>query len=143
MKRVRGFTLIELMIVVAVIAILAAVAVGQYNKQIRKSRRAEAKQVLADLSLRQEKWRSNHNKYLGADSTAANKTLFGAFGTSSYYTITLGTNESATDYTVTATPSGDQARDACGTLTLVMASGTVSKCPGGATCAATTPTDCW
>ena len=41
-KRTRGFTLIELMIVVAVIAILASVAISQYNKQVRKSRRAEA-----------------------------------------------------------------------------------------------------
>ena len=47
MRRIRGFTLIELMIVVGVVAILASIAVPIYNEQIRKSRRADAKQVQA------------------------------------------------------------------------------------------------
>src|SRR6185436_15605068 len=65
MKRVRGFTLLELMIVVVIIAILAGVALSSYQKQVRKSRRAEAKQGVTDISLREEKWRSNNANYLG------------------------------------------------------------------------------
>ena len=136
MRRVRGFTLLELMIVVGVIAILAAIALSAYNKQVRKSRRAEAKQTLSALSLREEKWRSNHAKYLGTDSVAADVTTFGGLPTSSFYDIAIATAESATDYTITATPKAgnDQAKDTCGTLKLQNVSGTVSKLPSTTGC---------
>lgn len=133
MKRTRGFTLLELMIVVGVIAILAAIALSGYQKQVRKSRRAEAKQIISDVSLREEKWRSNNTKYLGTDSTPANKALFGTIASGTYYTVAITTAESGTGYTVTGTPSGDQVKDSCGTLTLTAALGAISK----------TPTDCW
>jgi type IV pilus assembly protein PilE len=129
MKRARGFTLLELMVVVTIIAVLAAIAINSYQKQVRKSRRAEAKQVITDTSLREEKWRSNNAKYLGTDSTAANKTTFGALGTSTYYTIAITTAESATAYTVTATPIGDQALDSCGTLSWASSAGAINKTP--------------
>jgi type IV pilus assembly protein PilE len=59
----RGFTLIELMIVVAVVAILAALAIPSYNDQIRRSRRADAMSALESLALRQEQWRANNATY--------------------------------------------------------------------------------
>ena len=134
MKRERGFTLIELMIVVAVIAILAGVALSSYQKQVRKSRRAEAKQGITDVSLREEKWRSNNTNYLGTDSTALNKTTFGAMPNPTWYTIAITTAESPANYTITATPKADQAKDTtCGTLTWTSTAGTVVK----------TPTGCW
>lgn len=137
MKTARGFTLIELMIVVLVIALLAGLALSAYNKQLRKSRRAEAKQVLSDVSLRQEKWRANHVKYLGTDSVAADVTSFGALATSNYYTVSITSAESATGYTTTAVPTSgtDQTKDTCGTLGLQMASGVLSKTP--------TTVGCW
>lgn len=137
MKRNRGFTLLELMIVVLVIAVLAGIAISSYQNQIRKSRRAEAKQVLSDLVLKQEKWRSNNTTY----GTVAN---IGGAAASSWYTVTLtaGSN-TATAYAFTAVPTGDQAKDKCGTLSVSMSAGTLLKCPGNTGCAATTPTDCW
>ena len=146
MKHKRGFTLIELMIVVVVIAVLATIALSAYNKQVRKSRRADAKQTLSDTTLRQEKWRANHIKYFGTDSVAADVTAFGALATSSYYNISITTAESPTDYTATAVPKPgtDQAKDTCGTLSVVMASGVLSKCPGSATaCGSNTTAGCW
>lgn len=134
MKKSFGFTLIELMIVVAVVAILAGLAFGAYNKQVRKSRRAEAKQVLSDLALRQEKWRSNNAAYFGTDSSVAEIASFGTTGTSSYYTIAVTSTESATAHTATATPTGDQVKDSCGTLGISMAAGTLSKTPTTAGC---------
>ena len=136
MKRKRGFTLIELMIVVIVIAVLATIALSAYNKQVRKSRRAEAKQALSDTALRQEKWRANHLKYLGTDSLIGDVTTFGNLATSSYYTISISTIASATDYTATAVPiaSTDQPKDTCGTLSVQMASGLLTKLPATVGC---------
>ncbi|MDZ4324113.1 MAG: type IV pilin protein [Pseudomonas sp.] len=136
MKRVNGFTLIELMIVVLIVALLAALAFSAYNKQVQKSRRAEAKQILADIGLRQEKWRSNNPVYYGTDSTAAETTAFGAIPTGAYYTIAVTTAEAAAAYTLTAAPKGPQLADSCGTLTWTYSAGVVSK-------TATSGTDCW
>ena len=132
MKRKRGFTLIELMIVVVVIAVLATIALTAYNKQVRKSRRADAKQVLSDTALRQEKFRANHVKYFGTDTTLpADIAAFGTLATSSYYNVSITTAESPTDYTATAVPKPgtDQTKDTCGTLSVQMASGVLSKLP--------------
>ena len=133
MRRIRGFTLLELMIVVVVIAILAALAMSGYSKQVRKSHRAEAKQILAQVVLREEKWRANNPLYLGTDSSAANKTLFGSISAGSYYTVAITTGQSGAAYTIAATPTGDQAKDSCGTITYAVSGATVTK----------TPVDCW
>jgi type IV pilus assembly protein PilE len=61
--RVRGFTLIELMVVLAVVAILAAIAVPAYSSQVRRSHRADAIDGVSDLQLRQERWRADHPEY--------------------------------------------------------------------------------
>ena len=135
MKRVEGFTLIELMIVVLIIALLAGLAFSAYNKQVRKSRRAEAKQALSDVMLRQEKWRSNHGLYIGTDS-GADLTIFGVLPTTSSYVITLTSTVSATGYSMqAAAPSGtDQAKDSCGTLSITNTAGVITKSPTTAGC---------
>ena len=61
--RKRGFTLIELMIVVAVIAVLGAIALPSYQDYVRKGRRADARSLLQGMSLAQEKWRLGHTTY--------------------------------------------------------------------------------
>ena len=127
--KVRGFTLLELMVVVAVMAILAALAYNAYGNQVRKSRRAEAKQVLTDLVLKQEKYRSNHPAY---GTTIA---AIGGANSSSWYTIAVVGTPDATTYTMTATPTGDQTKDSCGTLQVAMSAGTLSKTP--------TTSGCW
>lgn len=136
MKSVRGFTLLELMIVVLVVAVLAGIALSGYQKQVRKSRRAEARQIIADIALRQEKWRSNHPLYYGTDATSAETTEFGAIPSGTYYTISVTTAKNASAYTLTAVPKNDQAADTCGTLSWAMSAGVVAK-------SATAGTDCW
>src|SRR5574337_1904719 len=61
--RSRGFTLIELMIVVVVIAILAAVAIPAYQDYVRRARRADGKEFLLRIQVEEEKWRTNNLTY--------------------------------------------------------------------------------
>lgn len=97
MRRIRGFTLIELMIALSVIAVLAAIALPIYNEQVRKSRRSEATTGLNQLALLQERWRANNPTY----GTAAQ--IGSAAVTSTFYAFAVTAN-TATSYTMTATP---------------------------------------
>lgn len=115
-RREAGFTLIELMIVVAVIAVLAAIAITSYTEQIRKSRRADAARAVGELQLRQERWRAENPAY-------GTQAQMGTMPTSPYYTFAVAaptdptTVAARTQYSVTATPAGAQAGDKCGVLT--------------------------
>jgi type IV pilus assembly protein PilE len=67
-RRIAGFTLIELTIALAIVAVLTSLAVPSYQSVVRKSRRTEAQAALLDLALRQERWRSDHASYAPASS---------------------------------------------------------------------------
>src|SRR5688572_30286026 len=129
-----GFTLLELMIVVAVIALLAAIALPMYSEQIRKGKRAEAVQAIGDLQLRQERWRADNPAYgntTGADVAAGN--LFGSVANVTSYNnalkyYTISATGTGTGYTLTATRKGDLANDPkCGNFTMTMAAGVATK----------------
>jgi type IV pilus assembly protein PilE len=139
-----GFTLIELMIVVLVVAVLAAIALPMYTEHVRKGKRAEAAQALGDLQLRQASWRADNPTYgntTGATAAAGN--LFGspanvtAYNTGlKNFSIAVNSND-ATDYVVTATRKGDLTNDPkCANFVLRFGSacdatdapGVVSKC---------------
>lgn len=115
MKAVRGFTLIELVIVVAMVAILAAIALPSYQESVRKSRRGQAKADLLELVQMLERAYSTDRTY------ARYSTLDAPFNQSprdgeARYAITIE-NVTAATYTLTATPQGSQANDTrCGAL---------------------------
>ncbi|WP_411850557.1 type IV pilin protein [Stenotrophomonas sp. LGBM10] len=124
-----GFTLIELMVTVAVIAILAAVAYPSYQDQIRKSRRAQTKADLVEYSQMAERFHTVNNTYAGF---ALGATQTPREGGTAWYALSI--ERAANTFTITATPQGMQAKDKCGTLTINQASvktpaqATVSGC---------------
>ena len=118
---VRGFTLVELMITVAIVGILASVAYPGYQSQIRKSHRADAQAELMKLQNFMERFFTEHNCYqLNCLAVPANPTLPSIrTEVSNFYTISFDTI-STTAYRLQAVPKADtvQESDSCGTLKL-------------------------
>ncbi len=108
-----GFTLLELMITVVVVAILAAVALPSYQDQIRKGRRAEAREMIMNIMAAQERWRSVNTSYASAlDATGLNITV----PADANYSYAI-TGAGAAGYTITATAKAKQAGDStCATM---------------------------
>ncbi|SEI46937.1 type IV pilus assembly protein PilE [Allopseudospirillum japonicum] len=110
-KRHLGMTLIELMIVVAIVGILAAFAYPNYQESVRKSRRADGQALLLQAATRQEEYFNVHRTY--AD------TVLKLYGTNSkksndeHYTLNISACAGGIDecFRVTATPQGSQAVD--------------------------------
>jgi type IV pilus assembly protein PilE len=115
-----GFTLTELLITVAAVAILAAVAVPTYKKSVIKSRRADAQAALAGFANAMERHFTSFGSYKGAACSQATPCDTGApwiyytkvpiDGSITYYTLTI-TSATGTTYTLRATPKGPQAND--------------------------------
>jgi type IV pilus assembly protein PilE len=115
---VIGFTLIELMIVVAVVAILAAIAYPSYQEQIRKSRRGQAKADLVEYMQMAERVHTVSNSYTTFALNANQSRSPREAGATVRYTIAVAPAATANTITLVATPQGPQAQDRCGTLSL-------------------------
>lgn len=88
MKQTKGFTLIELMITVAIVAILAAIALPSYQSHIRKARRVEAQAYLMDLAQRQQQYFTDNRSYATTiDAAGLNAAVPSSVST--YYTLVL------------------------------------------------------
>ncbi|HET6545216.1 MAG TPA: type IV pilin protein [Rhodanobacteraceae bacterium] len=116
MRQPRGFTLIELMIVVAIVAILALIAYPSYQEYIRKTHRAQAKADLMELVQQLERRYTTDRTYAGFDLPAESPR--DADAGAGFYALTPATITSANTYTLTATPENSQTSDRCGTLTI-------------------------
>ncbi|MGE0313903.1 MAG: type IV pilin protein [Lautropia sp.] len=114
-----GFTLLEVMIVVAVVAILTAIAVPSYQESIRRGHRSEARAALLQAAQFMERVRTERNTYApGAAIPAlpASIAQVPASGTARY-TLTV-TAAAGTSYTVRAQATGTMSGDVCGDLTI-------------------------
>ncbi|MFC1689391.1 type IV pilin protein [Pseudomonadota bacterium] len=122
-KKFLGFTVIELMIVIMIVAILTALAYPSYINYVRKSKRGEAQQLLMNWSINQEIWRSNNSAYAGTGDIPAPCSSDGADCDYEFVPSNLGANT----FTLTATAisgndqENDTARDSsisCSEITL-------------------------
>ncbi len=120
-RRVSGFTLIELAVVMVIVAILAAVAIPNYSEYIQRGQRSEAKAQLLQAAQWMERFRTENNRY---DRNLANQPLTSlpaglsqspATGTARYILTVATANANGQDFTITATRVGT---DACGNFTI-------------------------
>jgi type IV pilus assembly protein PilE len=146
MQRHRGFTLVELMITVVILAIIVGIAVPAYTQQIQKSRRTDARNALLDIAGREERFLSVSNAYsqlptdVGYTGVAWPQTV-----SNGYYTVTVvtpnpGFPATTPSFLITATPIGVQAGDTtCATFTVNQIGQQTAQNSGGTDTSAT----CW
>lgn len=128
--RPAGFSLIELMIAVAVIGILAAIALPVYTESVRKGRRSDAQAALTGLAAAMERDFIRANRYNNPFTAGIYPNRVPLDGGTITYNLSATVSDTA--YTLTAAPAGPQAGDRCGSLTLA------SNGAQGASA-----TDCW
>ncbi len=124
-----GVTLLELMVVVVVVGILAAIAYPSFQEQVRKTKRADGKAALMEAAQELERCYTRFASYTAAGCGVALPRDSGE----GHYVVDFDASAAAS-FTLSATPQDDQVNDTCGTLTLTNA---------GVQGADADPDDCW
>ena len=138
-KSISGFTLIELMITVAIIGILAAVALPSYQQYVRKARRADVQSLMSEIAVKQQHFLVDRRAYSESITSALTATPAGLGMTieqkvSNYYDLSMATDNTVNPITflITATPKSSQSTETCGALTLNQAG--VKTASGSGSC---------
>ena len=132
-EAIRGFTLIELVVAMAIVGILAAIAIPAYQDSVRKSRRKAAAACLVEQAVWMERYYTTNLRYTGAALPGGGcQTDLAAF-----YAFALNGVPNATTYAISATPTAAQNDAVCGTLGINQAG---VKTESGT---AATANECW
>jgi type IV pilus assembly protein PilE len=119
--RSRGFSLIELMVTIAVIAVLAGVALPSYRDQIARGKRSDVQTALVEDAAYMQRYYAANNTYLAANGVTptlpAAQSPKGPAGANYTITIDAAPNTTDTTFRLTATPTGGMASDPCGSFT--------------------------
>ena len=120
MAKARGFSIIEVMIAVAIVGILAAIAIPSYNGQLRKARRADAAAFLTQVSQKQQQYLMDARTYALGATALTTLNLTPPATVSDWYavTVTPAAATSPPSFTVTATPIAGKAQEKDGPLSL-------------------------
>jgi type IV pilus assembly protein PilE len=134
-NRLQGFTLIELMIVVAIIGIIAAIAYPSYIQYVVKGKRSAAESLMLDVANREKQYLLDARAYTGTLSNLGITSLPNEV--SANYTVAVTVGSAPPSFIITATPQGGQATNdtKCANLTLddtgakgITGTGSVATC---------------
>lgn len=120
LKRIRGFSLMEVLAAMAILAVLTAIAIPNYTAYIARGNRAEARGALLEATNWMERWRTERGRYDDPANVNNPPPTFPwaqvpRTGTAKY---TVAIAATAATYAITATATGPMAGDACTTLTI-------------------------
>lgn len=139
LRPARGFTLLELMIVVVVMAILATIAITQYGRYAYRARRADGQELLMRVANAQERYYATFNHY-GDDPVTGDLKLGSAVSEKGYYKVTIASDDLTKSYKATAQAQNGQEKDVCGDLSI---DSTGTKLPAPTDTARNTNGRCW
>lgn len=131
MRAQQGFTLIELMITVAVIGILAAVAYPSYQQYVQRANRADAQAIMMENAQFMERYFTTNGTYASATLPKGQSPESGT----ARFLVTL-TSATATGFTIQAAPNGSYTDPVCGSMTIDQAGAKTESGTG-------TLSDCW
>ena len=139
-NRARGFTLLEVMIVVVIVGILAAIALPNYSDYVKRSKIIDATSKLSDSRVHLEQWFQDHRTYAGACGAAAPAVVLTTAGSGDYFVLSCPVL-SATAFTVSASGVAGKGMDNFGPYTIDQSNAKTSTLsePGWAT----GPFPCW
>lgn len=118
----RGFTIIEVMIVITLIAIITAIAIPAYSDYVTRARRADAKIALINFQIEQEKFRTNNVNYGNAGDLG-----LPADSPDGYYEIDVSGAVTSTSYSLIAEPKAPQVDPECGTFVFTVSGAIESR----------------
>ena len=121
-----GFTILELLVTVVIVAILVVLAVPSYIQHVRRSARTETQAFLMDATAREQQYLVDRRTY--ASTTAALNTTPPDHVVARYTIVIVAANGPPPTFVLSASPIGDQAADSCGVLTI---DGQGNRAPSG------------